>query len=89
MFGKDAEAIDRAEELCYLLGMLTNKISLLVVGLALCCLFMTGCQSSLHQAGGAPPRAGMAFNPTSRDVQNGQWTAADDYRNALAYPGRF
>jgi hypothetical protein len=89
MFGKRLEALDRDGKLCYLLGMITRKISLLTLGFGLCCLFLTGCQTSRHEAGGASSQAGVAYHSTSSDVLNGQGTAADDYRNVLAYPGRF
>jgi hypothetical protein len=87
---KDWETIDRDGEACYLLAMLRKKISLFMLGLGVCCLFFTtGCQTSRYQAGGAPSNAGMAYSPTSVELLNGQGTATDDYRNMLAYPGRF
>ena len=69
--------------------MLTKKISLLMVGLGLSCLFFTGCQTSRYQAGGAPSQAGVGENPISVEVQNGRGTAADDYRYVLASPGLY
>jgi outer membrane protein assembly factor BamD (BamD/ComL family) len=69
--------------------MLTKKISLFVLGAAFCCLFVTGCQTSRYQAGEAPSYAGATYDSALSGLQNGQGTAADDYRKVLEYPGRF
>ncbi len=67
----------------YKLGMVTSKISVLLLLALVVCGFLTGCQSARPYAGGTPAYAAE----TEESPLAG--TAADDYARVLAYPGRF